>query len=282
MRVLSLLLTLMVTVPQVTALINREFRTLLPYSLEQFRNGYLWSVAESSLYETGGGEGFEIVVNEPADEIKEGLPLPVKHYSHRILHLASKVPRWIRALAPKGSLEDTEESWDAFPYVLSVYTNPDYMKSGFYFKITTKYVDNDDCKLDNVFSDISGSSSVLTEQIDICRTRSFNEYWDPTQCSSEKLNIAPLTSGWQERSPHMCVYSFLEVYFEWWGLQTRAEKTLLESYREAVTKFHRQMFCWADQWAGVTLEEVRQKEEVVKQELDLLRNRGDVRGMVMH
>ena len=36
----------------------------MPLSVEEFERGMLWSVAEASKAETGGGEGIEVLVNE--------------------------------------------------------------------------------------------------------------------------------------------------------------------------------------------------------------------------
>lgn len=41
-------------------------------------------------------------------------------YTYKIYHLASKVPAFIRLLAPKGSLEIHEEAWNAYPYCKTV------------------------------------------------------------------------------------------------------------------------------------------------------------------
>lgn len=43
-------------------------------------------------------------------------------YTYKIYHLASKVPAFIRLLAPKGSLEVHEEAWNAYPYCRTVIT----------------------------------------------------------------------------------------------------------------------------------------------------------------
>lgn len=39
----------------------------MPLSIEEYQIGQLWSVAEASKRETGGGEGVEILENRPFD-----------------------------------------------------------------------------------------------------------------------------------------------------------------------------------------------------------------------
>ena len=66
----------------------------------QYQVGQLWSVAEASKNETGGGEGIEVRVNEPFDEnnyppespllplTPGGPPLTKGQYTHKVYHLA--------------------------------------------------------------------------------------------------------------------------------------------------------------------------------------------------
>lgn len=42
-------------------------RVVLPLTVEEYQVGQLWSVAEASKAETGGGEGVEVLKNEPFD-----------------------------------------------------------------------------------------------------------------------------------------------------------------------------------------------------------------------
>ena len=64
-------------------------RIVLPMSVEEYQVGQLYSVADASKNETGGGEGIEIVANEPYTD------KPIFHgafsegqYTHKIYHLA--------------------------------------------------------------------------------------------------------------------------------------------------------------------------------------------------
>eukprot|EP00731_Ephydatia_muelleri_P000227 Em0001g227a len=42
----------------------KEYRIILPFTLEEYRVGQLYSIAEMSKSETGGGEGVEVLKNE--------------------------------------------------------------------------------------------------------------------------------------------------------------------------------------------------------------------------
>lgn len=80
-------------------------------------------MAEVSKNETGGGEGIEVLKNEPFNDhaLLNG-KYSSGQYTYKIYHLASKVPAFIRLLAPKGSLEIHEEAWNAYPYCRTVIT----------------------------------------------------------------------------------------------------------------------------------------------------------------
>ena len=63
----------------------------------------LYGVAQASLDETGGGEGVEVLKNEPY----ENVPLlngkfTKGQYTEKIYHLENKVPSWIKKIAPSG------------------------------------------------------------------------------------------------------------------------------------------------------------------------------------
>lgn len=104
--------------------LNKNFISSRSFSNHaQYQVAQLYSVAEMSKNETGGGEGIEVLKNEP---FKDHPLLNGKYcsgqYTYKIYHLTSKVPSFIRLLAPKGSLEIHEEAWNAYPYCRTVIT----------------------------------------------------------------------------------------------------------------------------------------------------------------
>jgi len=123
-------------VSSASAMLITEFRVTLPMTVEEYQVGQLFSVAEASLNETGGGESVKVILDKPF----EGEPLlgddfTKGQHTKKIYHQASKVPAVVRWMAPKGSLEIHEEAWNAYPYCRTVLTNPDFMKDGFLVKV---------------------------------------------------------------------------------------------------------------------------------------------------
>ena len=98
-------------------------RVILPMTVEEYQVAQLWSVAEASKENTGGGEGIVVLKNEPfANKTDLFANHTAGQYTHKIYKLQSKVPWWIRKLAPKGTLEMHEEAWNAYPYCRTVIT----------------------------------------------------------------------------------------------------------------------------------------------------------------
>ena len=106
-------------------MIIKEFRITLPMTVEEYQVAQWYRVVEAS-----SGEGVEVLKNEAYDENHaDYIPLlggkfTKGQYTDKVYHLASKVPGFVRLLAPKGSLEIHEEAWNAYPYCKTVLTNP--------------------------------------------------------------------------------------------------------------------------------------------------------------
>lgn len=73
------------------------------------RTAQLYATAFASKEQTGGGEGVEVVKNEPYEK-----PNEKGQYTYKIFRLASRVPAIVKAVAPAGALdlyEEVSEEW---------------------------------------------------------------------------------------------------------------------------------------------------------------------------
>jgi len=235
--------------------------------------------------ETGGGEGIEVVKNEPF----EGVPLlggkyRKGQYTYKKYHLASKVPAFIRMLAPKGAMEIHEEAWNAYPYCKTVISNPGYMKENFIIIIESLHVADrgDKQNVHELPPDKLKQREVIMIDIanDPVNQNDFKPTEDPANFKSAKTQRGPLVGKWQGKvDPVMTCYKLVTVEFKWFGLQTRVESFIQKAERRLFTNFHRQVFCWIDRWHGMTLEDIRALEDRVREDLDRARKSGEVRGM---
>ncbi|XP_075035106.1 phosphatidylinositol transfer protein beta isoform-like [Mixophyes fleayi] len=262
----------------------KEFRVCLPISVEEYQIGQLFSVAEASKDNTGGGEGIEVLKNEPYE--REG---EKGQYTHKIYHLQSKVPSFVKMLAPEGSLIFHEKAWNAYPYCRTIVTN-EYMKDDFFIKIETWHKP-DFGSLENVHGlDAETWKEVEIVPIDIADRSEISEddykpEEDPATFRSEKTGRGPLNQDWMKEvmnnssCPHMCAYKLVTVKFRWWGLQGRMEKFIHKQEKRLFTNFHRQLFCSLDRWVHLTMDDIRRMEDETQRELDEMRQKGTVRGM---
>ncbi|XP_020914783.1 phosphatidylinositol transfer protein alpha isoform [Exaiptasia diaphana] len=270
-------------------MVLREYQIPLPISVEEYRIGQLYAVAEASKNETGGGEGIEIVKNEPyeadSDYAKTTGNEPGQ-YTHKIFHLASKVPFFVRMLAPEGALEVHEKAWNAYPYCVTKYSNP-YMKESFHITILTWHKDGlpeENVNAHNLTQRELASRKIIS--IDIANNcevppGDYKENEDPSTFHSIKTGRGPLGKDWKNKDdyPIMTCYKLYDVEFVWWGLQGRVESAIMGGVERLLRNFHRQLFCWIDDWFGMTIDDIRKIEDDTKAELEDLRSQGEVRGM---
>ncbi|KAG7490097.1 phosphatidylinositol transfer protein beta isoform isoform X1 [Solea senegalensis] len=260
----------------------KEYRVVLPCSVEEYQVGQLFSVAEASKNETGGGEGIEVLKNEPYVEDGEK-----GQYTHKLYHLKSKVPAFINMIAPEGSLVFHEKAWNAYPYCRTIVTN-EYMEDNFIIKIETWHKP-DLGKSENVHNlDSDTWKKVVVVPIDIANdqinTSDYKQEEDPTKFKSEKTGRGPLGPNWMKElatnpsCPHMCAYKLVTVKFKWWGFQNRVENFIHKQEKRIFTNFHRQLFCWIDKWVDLNMDDIRRMEEETQKELMELRKGGNVRG----
>ncbi|XP_071789497.1 phosphatidylinositol transfer protein beta isoform-like [Asterias amurensis] len=265
--------------------LRKEFRIVLPLTVEEYQVAQLWAVAEASKNETGGGEGVEVRKNEPYEKKDDsGNVIEKGQYTNKVYHLQQKVPGYVRALAPEGALEMVEEAWNAYPYCKTVITNPDYMKEKFSLTIETWHKP-DRGKQENVHklppAQLSKRDVV---QIDIANDKvkdcDYDPKTDPKIVKSQKLERGPLTTtDWRNTcEPHMCAYKLVTIEFVWFGLQSIVESWIQKAERRVFTNFHRQLYSWMDKWAGLTMADIRALEDETQAELDKMRKEGEVRG----
>lgn len=94
---------------------------------------------------------------------------------------------------------------------------------------------------------------------------------DPLTFVSSATGRGPLTPGWQGRSsPLMCAYKLVYAEFDYPLLQGKVEEFMCEYQRNLFTTANMQMWCWIDEWHGLTLDEVRSYEAEVAERTNLI------------
>ena len=69
----------------------------------------------------GAESGVEILINEPYTDGPGGKG---GQYTHKIYHVGSHLPAWLKSLMPKTALIVEEEAWNAYPYTKTKFRCP--------------------------------------------------------------------------------------------------------------------------------------------------------------
>uniref|UniRef100_A0A8C8DXI3 Phosphatidylinositol transfer protein beta isoform n=1 Tax=Oryzias sinensis TaxID=183150 RepID=A0A8C8DXI3_9TELE len=237
-----------------------------------YQVGQLFSVAEASKNETGGGEGIEVLKNEPYEKDGEK-----GQYTHKIYHIQSKVPAFVRLFAPEGSLVFHEKAWNAYPYCRTSESPLTCLIIFLLNRLTFSRITF--AVFLNVHNlDASTWKNVTVVPIDIAdRSQVSNDYKpdeDPAKFKSAKTGRGPLGPDWKKElvsnaeCPRMCAYKLVTVKFKWWGLQTKVENFIQEQEKRIFNNFHRQLFCWIDKWVELTMDDIRRMEAETQKELE--------------
>ena len=248
-----------------------EYRITMPMTLDEYEVGLLFTLAQAHKRETGGGEGVVIVKNEPYENFSLFHGKYSKgQYTYKIYHEESKMPKFIRLVAPPEALVAHEESWNAFPHGKLIYSNPKYMKGNCWMEIDTFHT-KDRGESENVHeldSEELESRSVI--HIDIANDpvdeKDYVEESDPTKFKSRKTGRGPLTGDWiVSTEPVMTAYIIVKVFLGG-TLGTPLIASQIENFAAKVQRrlflnFYRNMFCSIDEWHGLTMEEIRVMEE---------------------
>ncbi|XP_045127111.1 protein retinal degeneration B-like isoform X5 [Portunus trituberculatus] len=256
----------------------KEYRIPLPLTVEEYRVAQLYMIAKKSRQESHGeGSGVEILVNEPYTDGPG--PEGKGQYTHKVYHVGSHLPGWLKSLIPKSALSVEEEAWNAYPYTKTRFTCPFVEK--FSIEVETYYY-NDGGQQENVFN-LSKSEMKQREidLIDVVKDQLYGadyvEEEDPRKYISQKTNRGPLGDNWIEEYSEMCngknaplpngqaimcAYKLCKVEFRYWGMQTKIEKFIHDiALRKTMLRAHRQAWAWMDEWWGLTIEDIRNIEK---------------------
>ncbi|CAI5534290.1 unnamed protein product [Closterium sp. Naga37s-1] len=237
-----------------------EYQIPLPLSAEEYRIAQLYMIAKFSEHhssDNSDGDGVEVLRNEPfQEEGRQG------QYTHKIYHLAKKVPQLVLAILPKKALQLEEKSWNCYPHCVTELTNPYFTK--FKLRVESAYL-NDRKPQHNA---LGASEDVLqrrsVEVLDVAgeAVEAYVPEEDPARFTSTKTGRGPFTPGWQERcEPCMVAYKLVTVDLPYWGFGPQLEKYIARVFQRKLNiEANRKAICWMDEWYGMTMEDVRRME----------------------
>jgi len=193
------------------------------------------------------------------------------------------VPSWVRLIFKDSSLSMHEEAWNAYPYCKTVLTNP-YMKENMIIDIATLHVP-DRGESENVHQlppdELKKRHVIYINIADKVSRHDYKPEDDPEKFKSTKTGRGPLLHNepwFKTCQPYMCCYKLVKEKFKWFGVQGRVESLIMTQEERLFRNFHRQVFCWMDEWYGLTMQDIRALEAVAIEELDAERTHGQKKG----
>lgn len=261
-----------------------EYRVICPCTLEQYRIGSIYMTAKRSEEETKHtkGEGIETVKSEHFDDERGS-----GTYTYKIMHFKSRIPSFMRWALPDKYCHCHEKSWNAYPHYHTEYSVPG-MGENLIMTIDSDHIPykNGEDIPDNllnlskdelamrkvVYLDILDGKPKPDKGRDLtnwsCTHLNVNEKFSSFS-SSQKTKKEKKEAG--ESKPPEWTKNFngemvvavkvLRMKFHWRGLQTIVEKFATTNfYHNLFLDNHRAMFSWADKWAPMSIDDVRQFE----------------------
>ncbi|CAL8257865.1 unnamed protein product [Boreogadus saida] len=240
----------------------KEYRICMPLTVEEYRIGQLYMISKHSCEQSDGGEGVEVVQNEPELHPQHG---PGQVTEKRI-YLSSKLPSWAKSFVPRFFYV-TEKAWNFYPYTITEYSVSFLPK--FSIRIDTQF-ENNNGQNANVFGDQPTPEEsvcfldILTDPIP---EKNYKESEDLSRWQSDKTGRGPLEEGWRASAePIMCSYKRVSCSFEVFGVQGRTEEFIHKNIRDILLVGHRQAVAWIDEWHGMSLDQVREYERLLQEE----------------
>ena len=125
-------------------------------------------------------------------------------------------------------------------------------------------------------------SSRTVDYIDIVNDQinpnEYNKEEDPAYFVSQVNKRGPLSKTWidelkaakSKTVKYMCAYKLCRIEIAVWGCQSRVERLVSDSVlRHMILMSHRQAWCWQDEYAELTMDEVRRLELETQHYLNL-------------
>lgn len=192
------------------------------------------------------------------------------------MHLKSKLPKFVAMLVPDSMTNITEYSWNAFPWCKTEYSN-EFFGEKFVLSVETMHADDRGTQENAVNLSSEDLAKRKVDYLNIaCEDSSvpMEKGEDPTKFLSKKTGRGNLKRTFMEdHDPIMTCYKVVKLRFKVFGLQSKVEQWGHQyGIRSPFLKYHRKLFCWIDEWFGLTIEDIRAMEaetaRITKQKLE--------------
>lgn len=185
--------------------------------------------------------------------------------SHKVMHLKSKLPKFIALLVPESMTDVIEYSWNSFPWCKTEYRNA-FFGDKFYLCVETIHADDRGTQENAVNLSPEDLAKRKVDYLNIaCDDNGvpMEKGENPTKILSTKTGRGNLKPTFMEdHDPVMTCYKVVKLRFKVFGLQSKVESWGQQyGIRNPFLKYHRKLFCWIDEWFGLKIEDIRAMEE---------------------
>lgn len=190
--------------------------------------------------------------------------------------MKSKLPKFLAMIVPDSMTDIKEFSWNAFPWCRTEYTN-DFFGEKFHLSVETMHADDRGTQENAVNLNEEDLGKRKVDYLNIaCDDGSvaMEKGEDPTKFLSSKTGRGNLKRTFMEdHDPIMTCYKVVKLRFKVFGLQSKVESWGQQyGIRNPFLKYNRKLFCWADEWFGLTIEDIRAIEaetaRITKQKIE--------------
>lgn len=239
-----------------------EYRIPLPISLEEFNLGLIYMTAKVSQEELTISD-VEVIANEPFEDTTFGKGI----YTHKKYHLEKSLPELLQRFFPSNSLEVDEKSWNTFPKTKTIFQVKALLAS-IVIEIRSIHHAGSE-KLYNIhqLSDELLHQRIIKD-IDIGEDMPQKEWGEtisqPSAFKSIKTKRGPLKDNWIETTtPMMHAYKLVKINCNLPGtlLQSKATQLMEQFVTNAITKAHKQFFCFIDEWIELSKDQVMEYDK---------------------
>ena len=251
---------------------RKEFRYVLPLSLDEYRLAEAWCSTQEYTKDTEK-EGIRLVEKRSFNDA-----WGCGTFYHSVYSYPSVIPGLVKTLLnkfyPNRSLNIHEKTWNSFPRSHSKYTNEDFLKNILTFNIDTMVLPDLGTTENALELPQSQWENVVVQVMDIAQMSSktdarFSGY-NPLNFVSRKTGRGPLGSTWikdfdkprtkqtasYQPTSCVCAYKLITCEFQYWGLQKLVQDSIISHDAANILGFHQKLYCSMDEWIDLSMDDI--------------------------
>ena len=251
----------------VTKMQITEYKIKLPFSVDEAQIGSIFTQMEARKELDGvkvkHDTPFSGFNQYPGFELYDSGRYTYIEYKANNKEMSERIPDWLLSMfqLPEEMIIH-QETWDNFPYILTVTTMPGFFKQNFHTIVESYYGTSDSPPIHENYQTKLGLKKHAAVNIDIANDKidDYEEGKDPTKCKTGK---GPLTSDWQSgEGPFSTVYQTASVNCSLdVDLFNVAEGMMAKTAEQEIIKYFKSLYCFSGEWTKLSLEEVKAMDQ---------------------